>query len=48
MEDGEKKDRSLKFDSEQLFIEGVLLKLLCELEEINRWLEGVITKRLAL
>jgi hypothetical protein len=40
--DKKPKDRTLKFDERELLIEGVLLKVLHELEAINEYLEIAI------
>lgn len=40
----ESKDRVLKFDERELFMGGVLLKVLHDLQAINEWFEIVIKK----
>jgi len=40
------KDRQLKFDSEELFIDGMLIKILKQLQELNLSIEIAITEML--
>lgn len=38
-----RKDRIMKFDERKLLEEGILLKVLHDLREINQWLEMVVS-----